>query len=195
RTLGHYRVAADRYQALLARGPGADGSGRWLLSLAEVEEARGRSREALGAYRRWLSSHEDDPAASTVRLATARLLIAVGQRDEAWASLEAIVAGDDPLLAAQAFLLQGRIAFEERDYGAALDAAAKAAEGLPAASPAHALARWRMARALEEIGRSTDAATHYRWLAEHAEEAEVRHASEERLARMMAKAKEAKTTP
>jgi tetratricopeptide (TPR) repeat protein len=111
-------------------------------------------------------------------------MVAVGRRDDAWASLEALGAGDDPEIAAQAFLLQGRIAFEEHDYEAALKAAAKALKGLSAESPAHALARWRMARTLEEAGRPADAATHYRWLAEHVEDDEVREASKEGLTRV-----------
>ncbi len=195
RALEHYGTAADRYQALLAQKPEAEDSGQWLLALAEVEEARGRPTEALGAYRRWLESHPGDPAASSVRLATARLLAASGRREEALAHLEAVGAGDDKHLAAQAFLVQGRIAFEQQDYEAALAASGKAAEGLPAASPAHALARWRMARALEQTGRPADAAAHYRWLAEHAEDDEVRKASRQGLARVTAKANEAKKAP
>ncbi len=184
RAQGHYSAAADRYQSLLAQWPEAGAAGRWLLALAEMEQARGRSSEALEAYEKWLESRAGDPGAPTVRLATARLMVAVGRRDDAWASLEALGAGDDPELAAQAFLLQGRIAFEEHDYEAALKAAAKALEGLSAESPAHALARWRMARTLEEAGRPSDAATHYRWLAEHVEDDEVREASEEGLTRV-----------
>jgi hypothetical protein len=52
-----------------------------------------------------------------------------------------------------------------------------------------------MARALEETGRPADAAAHYRWLAEHAEDDEVRKASRRGLERVTAKAKEAKKVP
>jgi tetratricopeptide (TPR) repeat protein len=189
RALEHYKASADRYRAMLARWPEEPEAGRWLLALAEMEEARGRVDEALGAYQRWLEGNAEDPAAPVVRLSVARLLVAAGRSEEAWASLEGLSKADNPQLASQASLLRGRIALEKRDYKAALEANSKAAEGLPADSPAHALARWRMARAFEGAGRPEEAAAHYTWLVQNATDAQVREASKERLQQLAAKVK------
>jgi tetratricopeptide (TPR) repeat protein len=139
-----------------------------------------------------LEAHADEPAAPTVRLSAAWLLVAVGRRDEAMRSLEGLVGVDDKNLAAEASLLVGRIALEKGDWEAALSASARAAEGLAPDSPGHALARWRMARALEENGRDEEAAVHYRWLVEHAKDAEVLEASQVGLMRIEERTKKVK---
>lgn len=184
RALEHYKASADRYRALLTRWPAEPEAERWLLALAEMEEARGRPGEALGAYLRWLEDNEGEPRAPMVRLAVARLLVATGRTDEALESLDELEATGPPELSAQALLLKGRIALEMGDYPAALEASSRAAEGLPQGSSAYALARWRMARSLEETGRSEEAASHYGWLAGHAEDPQVREAAAERLKRV-----------
>jgi tetratricopeptide (TPR) repeat protein len=184
RGLEHYKASADRYRALLTRWAGEPEAGRWLLALAEMEEARGRAGEALGAYLRWLEERSGEPAAPLVRLAVARLQVAAGRPDEALKSLDELEAGENQELSAQASLLRGRIALERGEYQAALEASSQAAKGLPQESPAHALARWRMARSFEETGRKEEAASHYRWLSKNAEDDQVREASAERLRRM-----------
>lgn len=186
RALGLYSASADRYRALLAQWPDAPEAGRWLLALAETEEARGRPGEALGAYQRWLDGHPSDEAAPLIKLAVARLQVATGRTDEAWKSLEELTSSGDEALASHASLLKGRIALERGDYSTALEASSKAAEGLEADSPSYALARWRMARALEKTDRPAEALSHYRWLAEHAGDDEVRQASKEGLQRLSA---------
>ena len=128
-----------------------------------------------------------------IRLAVAKLLVAVGRRDEARASLKALGEKGETQVAAQALLLRGRIALEERDYEAALAASARAAETLAAGSPGRALARWRMARALEGMGKPAEAAAHYRWLAEHARDSQVREASAAGLARVSEKIRKKET--
>ncbi len=49
-----------------------------------------------------------------------------------------------------------------------------------------------MARALEKTGRPTEAAAHYRWLAEHALDPQVREASAAGLKRLAARAEDGK---
>lgn len=195
RALGLYSASADRYRALLAQWPEAQDAGRWLLALAEMEEARGRPGEALGAYQRWLDGHPSDEAAPLVKLAVARLQVATGRSDEAWKSLEELATSGDHALASHASLLKGRIALERGDYSTALEASSQAAEGLEAESPSYALARWRMARALEKTDRPAEALIHYRWLVEHAGDEEVRQASKEGLQRLSAASEGEKKRP
>jgi tetratricopeptide (TPR) repeat protein len=155
--LGRIADAREQFESQLERYPGAANAG-----LGEVALRQGRYREAVDYFETALTRM---PSATSLHYSLGMAYRGLGRVDDARAHLQRRGAGGirvaDPIVDAlqtlvrgeRAFVMQGRRAYEARQFQAAADAFRKAA----AAAPSSATPRVNLGLALAQLGDASGA--------------------------------------